>query len=71
MPNPSFIRTMIEALRTKPNPERRVYKEGKLFRTEPVSQGGMNKKIQYDRYKKIQYDAGEDAVSYEDWMKEQ
>ncbi len=71
MASPSFIKTMIEALRTKPNPERRVYKDGQLYRTEPVPEqgmGGMQHKVQYDRYRKIQNDAGETPVSYEEWL---
>lgn len=66
-----FIQAMIEALRTKPNPERRVYKNGELYRTEPAPGGpveALRKKTQYGRYVTMQHQMGETPVSYEEWM---
>lgn len=75
MAGPSFIQAMIEALRTKPNPERRVYKNGQLYRTEPVPDTsisgaiqGQQKKVQYGRYVTMQHQMGEEPVSYEEWL---
>lgn len=73
MSSPSFIKTMIEALRTKPSAERRVYKDGQVYRTEPIpsSPEGMElarRKMQYGRYVTMQHQMGESPVSYEDWV---
>lgn len=71
MASPSFIKTMIEALRTKPND----YSTPEEVR--PGVRRGMSGNVvqhaqhraQYNRYVKVQQGAGETPVSYEEWMR--
>lgn len=64
------LRYLIEALRNKPTAPG-IYREpGRPPRQQrgTPSLSATNKRAQYDRYIQIQNQAGEDPVSYEEWM---
>lgn len=69
------LKYIIEALRSSSTPDRIVYKNGKEFRREPVQStsalGNVRNSTNYNRYKKVQNDIGENAVDYDEWMRNQ
>lgn len=69
-----MLKAIVGALRSGRKADRRVYKEGKLFRTEPVPTSSliesMNKRkraMEYDKYRIMQERMGETPVSYQEY----